>query len=155
MSKGLAALFILTLASAADARQDQDPADVKKRILEKVAQRLTSERTALLRRTEKIIDEELAKAQPAPVVKAPEGDLTVKEAEKKLRAAEEEKERAAIDLAKAKRLAEDEPIKKEAKKEGPHDEADASELFKMALKLHDEDKNFKESIHLFKRIYYQ
>jgi hypothetical protein len=152
MSKALSALFLLATATAAQAAQDQDPADLKKRILEKVGQRLVAERAALLKRIEKIIDEELAK--DAPAAKAPEGDK-VKDLEKKLRALEDEKERASAELAKAKRDAEDEPIRKEAKKDGPHDDVEAAEMFKKALKLHDEDKNFKESIHLFKRIYYQ
>ena len=147
MSKWLSALFVLAIAPSLYARQDPDPAELKKRILEKVGQRLAAERAALLKRIERIVDEELARA--------PEGDATVKDLEKKLRAAEEEKERATAELAKAKRLAEDEPIRKEAKKDGPHDEQEADEMFKTALKLHDEDKDFKKSIHLFKRIYYQ
>ena len=145
-------LLSAVLASACFA-QDQDPAELKKHILEKVGQRLAAERAALMKRIEKIIDEELA---PPAKVEAPaaKGD-PVKEAEKKLRAAEEEKERAGAELAKAKRDAEDEPIRKEAKKDGPHDEEEAQELFDRALKLHDEKKTFKESIHLFKRVYFQ
>ena len=131
--------------------QDQDPAEVKKRILEKVGQRLASERAALLKRIEKIIDEELAKDQPA----AKSGGDPVREAEKRLRAAEEEKERAAAELAKAKRDADDEPLRKLARKEGPHDEEEAPEIFERALKLHDESKSYQESIPLFKRIYFQ
>jgi tetratricopeptide (TPR) repeat protein len=148
----LLSAIVLSFASAAPALQDQDPAELKKRILEKVAQRLAAERTALLKRIEKIIDEELANDSTA---KAPEGEPSVKDAQKKFRAAEEEKERAATELAKAKRLAEDEPIKKEAKKDGPHDEDEAQEMFEKALKLHDEDKSYKESIKLFKRVFYQ
>jgi len=151
LSKWLPAFFLVACASTAVA-QEQDPAELKKRILEKIGQRLAVERAALMRRIEKIIDEELAKDQPA--AKGPLGD-PVKEAEKKLRAAEEEKERAGAELAKAKRDAEDEPVRKEAKKDGPHDEDEAQELFDRALKLHDEQKDFKSSIHLFKRIYFQ
>jgi hypothetical protein len=143
-------MSILLLALRAPA-QEQDPAEVKKRILEKVSQRLASERAALLKRIEKIIDEELAKDQPA----AKSGGDPVKEAEKKLRAAEEEKERAAAELAKAKRDADDEPLRKLARKDGPHDEEEAQEIFERALKLHDESKSYKESIPLFKRIYFQ
>ena len=153
MSKWLSALFTLAIASVAHAQQDADPAELKKRILEKVGQRLAVERMALLKRIEKIVDEELAKEQPS--AKVLEGDAKVRELEKKLRAQEEEKERTAAELAKAKREAEDEPIRKEAKKDGPHDEDEAQELFTAALKLHDEDKDFTKSIHLFKRIYFQ
>jgi len=151
MSKWLSALFLMVSATAA-AAQDQDPAELKKRVLEKVGQRLAAERVALMKRIEKIVDEELARETPA--VKAPAGD-PVKDAEKKLRAAEEEKERAAAELAKAKRDAEDEPVRKEAKKDGPHDEDEAQEMFKKAYKLLDGDKNIPDSIPLFKRIYYQ
>lgn len=147
MSKVLSALFILAIAPSLHARQDPDPAELKKRILEKVGQRLAAERAALLKRIEKIVDEELAQA--------PAGEESVKDLEKKLRAAEEEKERAAVELAKAKRLAEDEPIRKEAKKDGPHDEAEADAMFKQAYDLLDKEKKQKESIPLFKRIYYQ
>jgi len=151
MSTWLAAIFLVATASPALA-QDQDPSELKKRILEKVSLRLAQERAALMKRIEKIIDEELAKDQPS--AKGPQAD-PVREAEKKLRAAEEEKERAAAELAKAKRDAEDEPIRKEAKRDGPHDEDEAQELFDRALKLHDDQKSYKESIHLFKRIYFQ
>jgi tetratricopeptide (TPR) repeat protein len=151
LSKWLPVFFLLASASGAVA-QEQDPSEFKKRILEKVSQRLAVERAALMRRIEKIIDEELAKDQPA--AKGPLAD-PVKEAEKKLRAAEDEKEHAAAELAKAKRDAGDEPIRKEAKKDGPHDEDEAQELFDRALKLHDDQKDFKASIHLFKRIYFQ
>jgi len=145
-------LLSAILLSFPAAAQDQDPVEVKKRILEKVGRRLADERAALLKRIEKIVDEELARdAQPAAKV----GGDPVKEAEKKLRAAEEEKERAAAELAKAKRDADDEPLRKLAKKDGPHDEEEAQEIFERALKLHDETKNYKESIPLFKRIYFQ
>jgi len=153
MSKLLPALFILAISSVAQARQDADPAELQRRILEKVGQRLALERMALLKRIEKIVDEELAK--DAPAAKVLEGDAKVKDLEKKLRAQEEEKERTAAELAKAKREAEDEPVRKLAKKDGPHDEDEAQEMFTAALKLHDEDKDFKKSIQLFKRIYYQ
>ena len=147
MSMWLSALLFSTCAA-----QDQDPAELKRRILEKVGQRLAAERSSLMKRIEKIVDEELAKE--SPVAKGPQVD-PVRDAEKKLRAAEEEKERAAADLAKAKRDAEDEPIRKEAKKDGPHDEDEAQQMFEQALKLHDEQKTFKESIRLFKRVYFQ
>lgn len=144
--------WLLAFLLAPAAAQDQDPAELKKRILEKVGQRLATERAALLKRIEKIVDEELAKDQPA--AKGPSGD-PVKDAEKKLRAAEEEKERAAAELAKAKRDASDEPLRKQAKKDGPHDEDEAQEMFNQALKLHDESKDYKKAIPLFKRVYFQ
>ncbi len=129
--------FVFALTFPALAAQDPDPAELKKRILERVREKLAAERAAVLKRIEKIIDEELA-ADP-----------------KKARVVEDEaKERAAIEAAKAKRTADDEPIRQEAKKIGPHDEDEARELFDEALQDH-EKKDFDKSIRAFKRIYYQ
>jgi len=177
MSKFFAAIFVLGLSSLAIAQdlsseerdrvleqlrnrkkkavetQDGD-AELKARILEKVREKLTADRSALLKRIEKIIDEELAK--PGPAAKGPtappEGD--VKELERKMRILEEQKETLAAEVAKAKRYAADAALREEAKKGGPHDAAEAQEMFENALELHDKDKNFRESIKLFKRIYY-
>ena len=155
MSKYLAAILVLGLSSSAFC-QDQD--ELKARILEKVRTKLATDRTALLKRIEKIIDEELAKDGPAakaPTAPAPaEGDAKVKELERKMRQLEEQKETLAIEVAKAKRLAADEPLKEEAKRNGPHDGEEAQEMFDNALELHDKDKNYREAIKLFKRIYY-
>lgn len=138
----IAALLALSL-------QADDPAELKARILKKVAEKIAAERAALLKRIEKIIDEELAKEAPQA-----QGGKT-QELERRMKALEEEKERLAEDLAKAKRDAADDPLRAEAKKSGPHDLPEAKEMFDQALELHDKDKNFKESIRLFKRIYFQ
>ena len=134
--------------------QDGD-AELKARILQKVREKLTADRAALLKRIEKIIDEELSK--PGPAAKTapaqPEGD-SVKDLERKLRLLEEQKETLAAEMAKAKRAAADEALRQEAKKDGPHDAQEAQEMFENALELHDKDKNYRESIKLFKRIYY-
>lgn len=134
--------------------QDGD-AELKKRILEKVAAKLAVDRAALLKRIEKIIDDELstpaAKATPAA---PPEGDKSVKELEKKMRLLEEQKETLAAEMAKAKRQAADEALREEAKKDGPHNAQEAQEMFDNALDLHTNGKNFRDSIKLFKRIYY-
>ena len=132
--------------------QDGD-AELKARILEKVREKLTTDRAALIRRIERIIDEELGKTGPAAKAPAPQdGDL--KDLERKMRMLEEEKEKIASDMAKAKRYAADDALRAEAKKDGPHDAQEAQEMFENALELHDKDKNFRESIKLFKRIYY-
>jgi tetratricopeptide (TPR) repeat protein len=154
------AAALLFLGSFAWARQDQDSAEVKKRIMDRVRERLAADRAALLKRVEQIIDEELAKepaakappkAGPAP---APSDDPKVKEMERKLRILQEQEETMKAELARAKREAEDEPLKKDAKKNGPHDANDAQEMFDQALELHEKDKNYGESIKLFKKIYY-
>ena len=160
MSKFFAAIFVLALSSFAVA-QDSD-SDLKARILEKVRAKLSSDRAALLRRIEAIIDEELGKSGPAakpaptkPTPKAePEGDAKVKDLERKMRLLEEQKETLASEMAKAKRSAADEALREEARKDGPHDSDEAQEMFDNALELHDKDKNYREAIKLFKRIYY-
>jgi TolA-binding protein len=155
MSKYLAALLVLGLSSSVFA-QDPDNAELKSRILEKVRAKLVADRSALIKRIEKIIDDELAKDGPkTPSVPAPPaGDAKVKELERKMRQLEEQKETLAIEVAKAKRLAADEPLVEEARKNGPHDGEEAQEMFDNALELHDKDKNYREAIKLFKRIYY-
>jgi hypothetical protein len=142
-------------------RAEQDDAELKARILEKVRAKLSADRAALLKRIEKIIDEELAtpaakkptpgKAEPKG---EPEGDAKVKDLERKMRLLEEQKETLAAEMAKAKRQAGDEGLREEARRDGPHDAEEAQEMFDNALELHDKDKNYRESIKLFKRIYY-
>ena len=152
MSLYLAALLALGLSSSALKQDDE----VKARILEKVKAKLATDRAALLKRIEKIIDEELA-AAPGKALTAPapaEGDAKVKDLERKMRQLEEQKETLAVEMAKEKRLAADAPLREEAKKDGPHDGEEAQEMFDNALELHDKNKNYRESIKLFKRIYY-
>jgi tetratricopeptide (TPR) repeat protein len=149
MSKLFAALFMLGLSSVAVA-QDKDN-ELKQRILEKVRTKLAADRAALLKRIEKIIDEELSKNGPAS--KAPD-EPGVKDLERKMKLLEEQKETLAIEMAKAKRYAADAALREEARKDGPHDAEEAQEMFDNALELHDKDKNYREAIKLFKRIYY-
>ena len=163
MSKFLAAIFVLGLSSFALA-QDGD-AELKARLLEKVRAKLVADRAALMKRIEAIIDEELnapkpaAKRPTAPPAKPdpkvePEGDAKVKDLERKMRLLEEQKETLNAEMAKAKRAAADEGLREEARKDGPHDAEEAQEMFDNALELHDKDKNYREAIKLFKRIYY-
>ena len=154
MSKYLAAIFALGISSLACA-QDGD-AELKARILEKVRTKLAADRAALIKRIEKIIDEELSKTAPTakPEKPLPEGDAKVKDLERKMRLLEEQKETLAAEMAKAKRQAADEGLREEARRDGPHDAEEAQEMFDNALELHDKDKNYRESIKLFKRIYY-
>jgi len=180
MSKFFAAIFVLglssfALAQATDeelkaqvvekfraAERTQEDAELKARILEKVRAKIVADRAALLQRIERIIDEELSKpgpaAKPGPAKPAPkgepEGDAKVKDLERKMRLLEEQKETLAAEMAKAKRQAADEALREEARKDGPHDAEEAQEMFDNALELHDKDKNYREAIKLFKRIYY-
>jgi hypothetical protein len=159
MSKFLAAIMVLGLSSFALAQDlsaeerenvlqrlrerkkkpatDEQDGDVelKKRILEKVAAKLATDRSALLKRIERIIDEELSKSPAAKTPAAPEGDAQVKELERKMRQLEEQKETLAAEMAKTKRLAADEALREEAKKDGPHDAEEVQEMFDNALEL--------------------
>lgn len=161
MSKFLAAILAIGISSTALAQDDN--AELKARILEKVRLKLLADRVALMKRIEKIIDEELG-SKPAPTVKPaprpapgkdePEGDAKVKDLERKMRLLEEQKETLASEMAKAKRQAADEALREEARRDGPHDGEEAQEMFDNALELHDKNKNYREAIKLFKRIYY-
>ena len=124
MSKWLAAVLVLGLSPLAHGQDDL--AELKARILEKVRAKLSTDRSALLKRIEKIIDDELSKNGPAAkALTAPaEGDK-VKDLERKMRQLEEQKESLQSEMAKAKRLAADEPLREEAKKDGPHGAEDA------------------------------
>jgi len=177
MSKFFAAIFVLGLSSFALAQdlsseerervleqlrtrkkqhveaQDGD-GELKARILEKVREKLLADRAALMKRIERIIDEELSKSGPSAKTPAAPAEGDVKELERKMRVLEEQKETLAADMAKAKRYAADAALREEAKKDGPHDAQEAQEMFENALELHDKDKNYREAIKLFKRIYY-
>src|SRR2546427_11443303 len=148
MSKFFAAMFVLGLPSFALAQETRpeeqqrilqelkernakrlpvllsqdDDAELKARILEKVRAKLTTDRAALLKRIEKIIDEELGTTAPSAkppketpdrtTPKAePEGDAKVKDLEKKMRLLEEQKETLAAEMAKTKRQAADEALR--------------------------------------------
>lgn len=151
--KTLGTAFLFTLAAASGlTAQEQDPEELKQRILEKVRAKLSAERTQLLQRIEKIIDEELTKASP-PAPKATP-DARVRDLERKLRLLEEQKESIAAEIEREKRQAADEALRQEAKKDGPHDAEEAGQMFENALELHDKEKNFREAVKLFKRIYY-
>lgn len=154
MSMWLAAILVFGQSPLASGQDDIS--ELKARILEKVRAKLSTDRSALLKRIEKIIDEELG--QKGPAAKTPtmpaEGDADVKALERKMRQLEEQKESLQSEMAKAKRLAADEPLREEAKRDGPHGADEAQEMFDNALELHDKDKNYREAIKLFKRIYY-
>jgi tetratricopeptide (TPR) repeat protein len=154
------ALALLGLSGAA-LGQDQDPAALKRQILEKVRERLAAHRAALLQKVGRIVEEELSAAPaaapsvPAPQPKAPSDvERKLREIERKLRVNEDERETLLAERARVQREAADEAVKKEAKEKGPHDLEEADRLFREALKLH-ENKEFDASIRSFKRIFYR
>ncbi len=158
MLKGVvtAVLAFLFFASLLGARQEkgQDPAEVKRRILEKVRERLAAERAQILKRVEKIIDEELAKEAPAAEPSLTDAERKLREAERNLRLLEEQRENQAEEVARLKRAASDEPLRKEAAQEGLVDPQEMQALFDEALKLHEADK-YVEAVPRFKKLYYR
>lgn len=154
MASSLAWSLFLLLTPFLGASRQEDPAELKRRILEKVRRKLAEERAAILKRVERILEEELSRPQAPVSPPAAESDARVRELERRLRAIEEQKEILETEIAKARRLALDEPVKKEAREKGPHDEQEAAELFDEAIGAH-EKKDFDTSVRLFKRIYYQ
>ncbi len=150
----LAALSVLLSAGVARA-QDPDPVQVKKRILDKVRERLAAERAATLKRVEKIIDEELAKTPAGPPAKLPaDADKRIKDLEKRLRVLDDERETLQAEIARARREAAEEPIRQAAQKEIPNEPETVQKLFDDGIKLH-EAKKFDDSTLLFKKIYYR
>lgn len=147
-----AALFVFALSAVATA-QESDPAEIKRRILERVREKLSSERAAMLKRVEKIVDEELSKPAASGALPA-DLDKQVKEIERRMRMLEDQREALANEAARLKREAADEPLKKEAAKDVPDDPDQVKALFDGAIAQH-EKKQFADSIKTFKKIYYR
>jgi tetratricopeptide (TPR) repeat protein len=159
MARRSAALFariaVALFAFAAHAAaQDADEEATKKRILDKVRERLAAERSAILKKVEKVLDEELAKGPGAAEDSPEEYEKAIREIEKRLRVLDDQREQLQAELAKAKRMGEDGALRKEAQRDGPHDGEEAQAMFDEGLSLHEKDKNYAESVKLFKKIFY-
>ncbi len=163
MKSILAVLMAILAAPAAVFAQDDDPDQIKKRILQKVRERLETRREALMKRVELIIEEELAKA--APAAKPPSFSEEIQkqidaiekkkqELERLKRQQEEQLETLQINKEKLKRLAKDEALRQEAMKEIPPDPTAVGELFDKGIKIH-EEKRFEESVKIFKKLFYR
>lgn len=129
----------------------QDSEEVKKRILEKVAEKLKRERTIILEKIAKIIDEELAKTSKAEPDE--ESRRTLKDLEGKLSRLEKERQGLQVQMILTKRKAEDAKLV-EAVKQNPLELQEAQKMFDEALTVHSEEKDFDRSIRQFKRIFY-
>lgn len=164
--------FVAALVAPAAWAQDGDT-ELKRRILDRVREKLAADRTEILKRVERIIDEELSKEAPAPAPKAapapapkavpapapaaplpPDLDRKVKDLERRLRVMDEQREALVTEIAKLRRQAEDETIKKEAQDEVPVEPEELKAMFDEGIKIH-EKKKFAESTRLFKKIYYR
>jgi hypothetical protein len=163
MSKLMSLGFALSLFFPTNAlAQDPDPETVKKTILEKVREKLAKERKKILKQVAEIIERELkrdgkkteAKPKPDKPEISPELAKAIKKLEREERMLEEKREEVRTRIQKLKRLAADEPIRKEAKENGPADGQEAQELFDEALRAH-EEADYKTSIHKFKILAYK
>ncbi|GEM_PF-3973579 len=143
----IAPFLAVLLLPRALAAQDSDNDAIKKTILERVRKKLQEERARILKQVAQAIDEEFRKESSDP----PEQKL--RDLERRLRILEDQREEILTEIAKTKRLAEDEPLKREAKERAPKDEEGAQEWFENAVKDH-EAKKYEESIRKFKILYY-
>jgi tetratricopeptide (TPR) repeat protein len=148
----IAALLLLSALPIRLAAQDaaEDPEVLKKRILEKVSQKLKAERRILLDKIEKLINEELAKT---PDATPDETTKKLKELEKRLAKLDEEKKGVQAEIVETRRRAEDAKILKELERE-PLDEQDLQGVFDEGMKLHGEEKDYDKAIPLFKKVFY-
>lgn len=159
--------LVLLAAAAAPARaqQQEDPAAIKERILQKVRERLAEEHKRILERVGKVIDEEFAKEAPAPAPPpdpspAPVPDDPSKPLAERLRNLDKrirQLQDAIDDLNRDKRIlqreADDAKIIEDARKNPPSDGGEYNAEFKLYYEAHDK-KDFKASIAGFKRLYY-
>lgn len=153
MKRTLLALASVLALGASVSAQEDGAAELKKRIMERVRTKLAQERAAFLKRVEQIIDEEYAR-EPEPAPPAAKAEPGLDELERKLRALKEQEEILKEKLARKKRMASDEDVIRQAKKEGPHTLQQSAEMFRTGIRFH-EAKKFQESVRIFKRIYYR
>jgi len=146
------ALVLLTIP--ASHVQAQDAESIKKSLLEKVRARLADERAKILKKIRAILEEEFAKKEgKKPDKGTSDLDKRIKELERKMRLLDEQREELSIEIAKTRRFAEDEALKKEAKEKGPQDFDEAKALFDDALNNHNA-KDYDSSIQKFKTLSY-
>ena len=164
-----ALLSIAALAAFAPvARAQESDEQIKKRILERVRERLTEEKKLILERMSKVIDEELSGgAKRAPDVGGGKStDKRVRDLEKKLQALDDQRDDVMRDIRGIRRETEDAKIIEDAKTSGPKSGQEAGEEFQEYFQVHNEatkeletdkakaGKMFEKSIAGFKRLYY-
>lgn len=161
---------IAAIAAAPAARAQESDEDLKRRILDKVRDRLAEERKAILERLSKVIDEELAgaaKKPPAPGAPDAKGaDPRIKDLERKLEGIEDQRDDLLRDIRAIRRETEDAKIIQEAKKSPPESAQEAQEEFREYFEMHNDAtkdletnkekaaRGFEKSIAGFKRLHY-
>ena len=168
LAAALAITAAVALAPAARAQETDE--QMKRRILDKVRERLAEEKKLILERMAKVIDEELGtapKKAPAPAPAAPRsGDKRVRDLERKLQALDDQRDDLMRDIRAIKRESDEAKLIEDAKANAPETAQDASDEFDQHFKTHNEatkllgtDKEkaaklFEKSILGFKKIYY-
>ncbi len=158
------------IASASAARAQETDEQIKKRILDKVRERLSEEKKSILERMSKVIDEELSdapKKDPGPAPDAPKGkDRRIRDLERKLQALDDQRDDLMRDIRAIKRETEDAKLIEEAKKSPPETAQEAQDDFQIYFEAHNEAtkllatdkekaaKGFEKSIAGFKKLYY-
>ncbi|MBI4566687.1 MAG: hypothetical protein HY716_18580 [Planctomycetes bacterium] len=169
--------FALAIAAVAFVAQpaysQDDPEQVKKNIMAVVKKRLEEERAKILEQISKILDEELSRQKPAdkPAEKekekekkpadekkaedpaSREGDKKARDIERKLAQLDEQRDNLQRDLRAIKRASDDAKIIKDAKENPPEDGQAMQEEFQEYFQAHN-DKEYKDSIKGFKRLYH-
>ncbi|HEU4339476.1 MAG TPA: hypothetical protein VFS19_05370 [Planctomycetota bacterium] len=164
----VAAFAAIALAPAARAQETDE--QIKKRILDKVRERLQEEKKTILDRLSKVIDEELSgapKKDPDAAPAAPKGaDPRMRDLERKLQKLNDERDDLMRDIRAIRRETEDARIIRDAKRNGPQSRQEAGDEFQEYFNLHTEAtkelesdkekaaKGFEKSIAGFKRLYY-
>ena len=162
----LALAAALAVAPVARAQESDDA--LKRRIMEKVAERLREEKKLILERMAKVIDEELAggpKKDPAPAPPKA-GDKRLRDLERQLQALNDKRDDLMRDIRAVRRESEDAKIIEEAKRSAPETGQEAKDEWDGYYEAHNNATNdlakdkekaakgFEKSIAGFKRLYY-
>jgi len=162
---------VAALAFAPVARAQETDEQIKKRILDKVRERLQEEKKSIIDRLSKVIDEELSGAprkDPGAGPAAPKGaDPRMRDLERKLQKLDDERDDLMRDIRAIRReTTDDAKIIRDAKSNPPQSGQEASDEFQEYFTVHNEAtkeletdkgkaaKGFEKSIAGFKRLYY-
>lgn len=148
---------LIFAATAAPLASQEDAEAIKKRLLEKIREKLQTEHKRILQRVEKLIDEELSRKpqaeQPPKAAPTSDWDKKIADLEKQKRKLDLQKEEMDARIRRFQRFKEDAALAEESKKSGPQDGQEAQELFDVSLEQHNA-KDFEKSIAGFKKIFY-
>lgn len=139
-------IIALALVTASLAAQQEDPAALKKKLMDQVRARLAKEREQILARIGTVIDEELAKL-PAGAGMAEKIDQRIETLEKEI--ADRQFELRAMAMMKT-----DLPVIEALEKDAPKNGEEVSKIFQDSFKALSEEKDFEKGNRGFKVLYY-